>query len=130
MSKDFDEKTLHGVIGSILAAADVARQQDPEYLKLFDEDSLDGLLRQTENAMMTVALNCTAVLDRKHGIKGNEVFRLVIGLPLVAHLLEKQIEETQGSVCCTDKTFYALCETLRALKMRAEAGAKDGSYAG
>ena len=109
------QTALASVIKGILGAADAERKKDPEYKKLFDSDSMDGLLRKTEMTMTSAALDCMSVLEEKFGYTKiqEETFRLIMGLPLIANLLEKGINTSEGMCCCTDKTYYLLCQALR-----------------
>jgi hypothetical protein len=109
------KKALANAIGGILNAAAEERKKDPEYKKLFDSDGIDGLLRRTEMTMTLAALDCMRVLKEKFGYTKirEETFRLIMGLPLIANILEKRIDASEGMCCCTDKTFYLLCQVIR-----------------
>jgi len=109
------KKALANAIGGILNAAAEERKKDPEYKKLFDSDGIDGLLRRTEMTMTSAALDCMRVLKEKFGYTKirEETFRLIMGLPLIANILEKRIDASEGMCCCTDKTFYLLCQVIR-----------------
>jgi hypothetical protein len=106
------EDALKSVLGGLLARADAERQSEEPYKLLFASFKDGGLARaifDAERAMKAVAMNLDAVVRAQTG-KGldNELFPVVMGLPLAMWLVRRDIEKLEGSFCCADKTRLLL----------------------
>ena len=105
------KEQIEAVVNGILEVADRERKASEPYKDMFkrtDKKPFCVQLMEVEGEMMRVVLNYHAILE-EHGYKvSNEGFRFLYSLPLLAHVLEKDIEEKEGSACCVDKTYRLL----------------------
>jgi hypothetical protein len=108
---------LSAVLGGLFAAAQEARRKDPMYLKLWDSDGIESLLRKTEHAQMSAALDASQVLEDKFGIKATAASWLILkSLPQVIKTLEDDFVKTEGISCCVDKAYYITAKLIREAK--------------
>lgn len=103
------------VMDGLMNIADEERSKDPAYQKLFKEhDGIEGLLRKTEMRMTTAVLDACHVLEEKYKVKiTDEVYKVLMGLPLFEDSLEKHITNLEGFVCCVDKTYYLISDFIK-----------------
>jgi hypothetical protein len=111
-----DENIIKEVIENMLKGIEEERQKDPVYKDMFKKSSdFGGLLHETENRMVSPILDACQILKDKFGINkiDNETYMFLLSLPILEHLIQKKIEETEGSCCCVDKTYILLSKLLK-----------------
>ena len=64
---------------------------------------------------MTPILNACDVINQKGFKVKNEAWVFLLAVPLLAYVLEKHFEKTEGSIYCVDKVFYVLNDKLKEL---------------
>ena len=123
------EDTLKAMFGALLEVADKERKSSEPYKDMFkrtDGKPFCVQLQQVEGDLMHIVLNYTQIL-KEHGYEvSNETFRFLLALPILAHILEKDIVKKEGSVCSVDKVYTLLHKELKRLlsevKLRYTAG--------
>ena len=105
------KNAIKDVIDGILEVADKERKQSEPYKDMFkrtDGKPFCVQLSTVESEMMSVVLNYSAILEENGYKLSNEGFQFLYSLPLLAHVLEKDIAEKEGMTCCVDKTYRLL----------------------
>ena len=103
------------VIEMLVKVADEERSKDTAYKDLFkNHEGIEGLLRDTAHRMTSAVLDACQILEKKYKMKiTNEIFKVLLGLPLFEDFLEKHITNLEGFVCSVDKTYYLLSEIIK-----------------
>lgn len=110
MTKETTEiqAALTDVMGGLLAHAEAERSKSAPYQMLFGKFKDGGLAAavfEAEEQMSKIAMDLMQLLEREAGVKvDNDVFAVVMGLPLAQYLVEKDIAAKDGRACCVDKT--------------------------
>lgn len=100
-------QALESVIGGILKKADEARKNSESYKNLFALYKDGGLAKaifQAEEDMHKIVMDLCVVIKESTG-KGpdNELYDVMLALPLIFQLLRKDINDKEGMSCCADK---------------------------
>jgi len=102
---------LQSVMGSLMAHSTAERRAAEPYQMLFGSFKDGGVAKavfEAERQMKTVAMNLAQVLRDGTGAKiDNELFAVLLGLPLAMHLVRTDVEG-DGSSCAADKTRLVL----------------------
>lgn len=119
--EDFGQ-ALEEVCSNLLKRADEERQQTEPWKNLFaaSEQGLKGILSESKNQMMTIALNTTEVITQKFGIRcSDKLFGLIKALPYAMSYAGDAIHDQQGLSCCVDKArevyYQEVLEEIRKL---------------
>lgn len=100
------------VIEGIVKDAEKARKNSESYKNLFaafKDGGLAGAVFKSREDMIKIVLDLCSVIEEKTGKRvGNNLFDIFMGLPLVFDLIEKDVREKEGYVCCMDKTRFLL----------------------
>ena len=117
MSKELNENTLGEMLKAMASAFTEERQKLEPYKEMFKAGSTHtGLLRELESKMMSHVLDACDVFKERHGVKiNNNQYHVLLALPLLAKIAEKDAERNEGSACCVDKAYFLLSEQLLAL---------------
>lgn len=102
---------LSEVLTSILSFAKEQRQADPDYLHLFAEFKDGGVAKavfEAERAMSTIAMNLSEILSQDGRKIDNDLYMILMGLPLAMRLVRKDVEAAEGWSCGADKTRLLL----------------------
>lgn len=112
-----NKDTLKNMLTSLADSFAEERQKEEPYKELFRAGSTHtGLLRNLESQMVGHILDVCNVYKERHGIKINtNQFHMLLALPLLAKVAEKDATQNEGSCCCVDKAFFILSEQLKAL---------------
>jgi len=121
-------KALEEVCSNLLKRADEERQQTEPWKNLFaaSEQGLKGILSESKNQMMTIALNTTKVITQKFGIRcSDKLFGLIKALLWLSSTKYAMsyagdaIHDQQGLSCCVDKArevyYREVLEEIRKL---------------
>lgn len=113
------KEALETVIGSILEVAQKERESKEPYKDLFKKiegrKNVDISLHEINNKMETHILDAHRIFEKK-GVKlKNEAYQFLLALPLMAHLLEKDIQKKEGRTCSVDKVYYLLAQEFEKL---------------
>ena len=121
-----DENTLGNMIKAMANAFTKERQKEEPYKELFAAGSTHtGLLRELENKMTAHVLDACDIYNERHGMKINRnQYHVLLALPLLVKLAEKDASQNEGMACCVDKAFFILSEQLKALRTENK-GAND-----
>lgn len=113
-AEGIDENTLGNMLTAMADAFTAERQQEQPYKELFKKGSTHtGLLRELESQMMGPVLDACDIYKERHGININKnQFHVLLALPLLVKLAEKQVEAKEGAACCVDKAYFILSEQL------------------
>jgi hypothetical protein len=99
------------VIDGILEVADKERKASEPYKDMFKRTNAKPFpvqLMTIEGEMIGVLLNYSTILN-EHGYKiDDNLWKFLLALPLLAHILEKDIIAKEGHVCSTDKVYKLL----------------------
>ncbi|MHB1758250.1 MAG: hypothetical protein ACYCT9_12225 [Leptospirillum sp.] len=109
--KDFETLGLGSAIGTvldgILKAADEARRNSDGYKNLFALYKDGGLAKaifQAEEDMHKIVMDLGSVIKGSTGKSpDNELYDVMLALPLVFRLVRKDINDKEGMSCCADK---------------------------
>lgn len=114
MTKETSEiqAALTDVMGGLLARAAEERSKSAPYQMLFGQFRDNGLAAavfEAEQKMSQIAMDLMQLMESTAGIKiDNDVFAVVMGLPLAMHLAEEDIRKKDGLACCVDKASLLL----------------------
>lgn len=109
MDKDSEgfDNTLKAVLGGILKEADESRKNSESYKNLFALYKDGGLAKaifQAEEDMHKIVMDLAGVIKDSTGKSpDNELYDVMLALPLVFRLLRKDINNKEGMSCCADK---------------------------
>jgi hypothetical protein len=120
---EISDSILKETITSIFEVIQKERKEDPEYRDLFKKSiSGDSLLSEMNFKMEGIVLNGCEILTEKFGYKkiNDNLYCFLLALPLINHLLENRIIESEGPACCVDKTSYLLAKALQKYKVEKE----------
>lgn len=114
---ELNENTLGEMLGALANAFTAERQKSEPYKEMFEAgSSLTGLLRNLEHKMTAHVLDACDVYEKRHGVKiNNEQFHVLLALPLLVKIAEKDARRNEGIACCVDKAYFILSEQLLAI---------------
>lgn len=117
MNTKVNENVLGEMLGALANAFTEERNKAEPYNKMFKAGSTHtGLLRDLEHKMMSHVLDACDVFETRHGIKvNNDQFNVLLALPLLAKIAEKNAGKNEGMGCRVDKAFFILSEQIIAL---------------
>lgn len=104
-------EALPQVLDSLLSYARAQREADPEYRNLFATFKDDGVARAVFNAereMKRIAMDLAGVLQQGGHKIDNDLFKVLLGLPLALSFVRGEIERDEGNACCADKARLLL----------------------
>lgn len=112
-----DENTLGKMINAMADAFKKERQKEEPYKELFAAGSTHtSLLRELESKMTAHVLNACDVYNERHDMKINRnQYHILLALPLLVKLAEKDAKQNEGMACCVDKAYFMISEQLKAL---------------
>ena len=115
--KKANENTLCKIIEAIYDAGKKERQKEKPYKELFKAGSTHtGLLRELEEKMSKHVFDACDIYEERHGITINsDQYHMLLCLPLLAQIAEKDAERNEGRACCVDKAYFMLSEHLKDL---------------
>ena len=121
MSK-LNKNVLAEMMGALASSFQEERQKSEPYKEMFKAGSTHtGLLRELESKMMDHVLDACDVYKERHGIKVNtDQFHVLLALPLLAKIAERDAKNNEGMACCVDKAYFLLSEQLIALSDQTE----------
>ena len=100
---------LEDIMGGIVAAADKEMKQTVLYKELSanSSDGVGKILEIYDMASSEVSMTMTSVVKEKYGIKrmDDELYWFIREFPVAIDKLSKEIERTEGHVCCVDKAW-------------------------
>lgn len=103
---------LATVLDAIVKSARDRRKEQDGYKLLFASFSDGGMARaifDAERQMSAIAMDLMQVIQDATGKKtDNELFTVMLGLPLALSLVRKDIEQSEGMSCCADKARLVL----------------------
>jgi hypothetical protein len=106
------QAALASVMDGLLSRAEAERAKSTPYQLLFGQFKDNGLAAavfEAEQKMSQIAMDLMQLLESAAGIKiDNDVFAVVMGLPLAMHLAEEDIRKKDGLACCVDKASLLL----------------------
>lgn len=116
MKNDF-EKTLKATVEVLVDSFAKNRRKTEPYKDLFKAgNTFTGLLNNLNLKMVEHVLDASDVLEKTHNvIISKEIYNFLLALPYLASELEKNVKDSEGYVCCIDKTFFILSEELKKL---------------
>lgn len=101
------QASLAHVLGGLLAHAEEERRKAVPYQMLFGTFKDGGVARAVfaaHDEMERIAMDLMQVLQEGAGLEiDNELFAVVMGLPLAKMLAEREVEQKDGRACCVDK---------------------------
>ena len=100
-------EALPQVLDSLLSHARDSRLADPNYQHLFSAFKDGGIAKavfDAERAMNRIALDLAQVLVQDGKKIDDDLFKVLLGLPLAMSLVRGEIERDEGNACCADKT--------------------------
>ena len=114
---ELEPNALKKVIDNLMDVFEKERKADPEYKDMFkNAKTYSSFLSNVIFKLNEHNLDACAVLEKKFNVHiSEEVYRFVLSLPLLDHLIEKEITKTEGITCCVDKTHYLLSNMLETL---------------
>lgn len=108
------ETALKAVIGGLFQASIDARKKDPMYLKLWDSDGIESLLRDVHHRQQVITLDMTQVLEEKYKLKITERrYNLCKSLQVMIKMIKDDVYKKEGISCCVDKAFYIVAQMLQ-----------------
>lgn len=114
MTKEKSEiqAALTNVMGGLLAHAAEERSKAEPYKMLFGtfkDKGLAAAVFEAEEQMTRIAMDLMQLLESAAGVKvDNDVFAVVMGLPVARYIAEKDITSNESRVCCVDKTHLLM----------------------
>ena len=113
-----NDEVLGEMLEAMASAFRAERQEAEPYKELFKAGSTyTGLLRDLEHKMMVHVLDAMEVLRSRHGVKpSHKQFAMLMALPLLVHIAEKDASKHEGWACSVDKAYYIISEQLIAAK--------------
>lgn len=110
--KEKIENTIKEVINVL--AQDGWLVDEIPYKELSECETIASLVSLAEHKMSLIVLMINKLLEEKFITKlDNERFEYLQSLCFNASKLEKQIQRTEGSVCCVDKTHSRIADYLK-----------------
>jgi hypothetical protein len=103
---DETNNAIKRVIESLFEHADIERKKSESYKNMFhaSEFGLRGAIEEAKDKMIDVVLDLCSVIEQRTGkTVDNDLYYMIMGLPLFAEILERHISDTEGFVCCVDK---------------------------
>lgn len=121
-----NENVLGQMLTALADSFKKERQQTEPYKKLFKGGSTHtGLLRELEMSMTGNVHDAADVYEQRHGIEINDdQYCMLLALPLLAHIAERDAEKNEGATCCVDKAYYILSEQFKKLGDKTNGGGK------
>lgn len=106
------QAALASVLGGLLASAKADREASTPYQHLFAAYADGGVARAVfaaERKMTEAALDLAHVLREQAGVEvGNELWDVILALPLAMRLVRRDIVVDMGNACCADKARSTL----------------------
>lgn len=104
--KEINKETLKKVMLSLFEHATEERKKSEPYAEMFkaSEHGLRGLLDKANDKMTSIVLDVVQVIEDRTGKSvDNDLYYLLLGLPLFRSSLEKEIYKEEGMCCSVDK---------------------------
>lgn len=104
-------EVMNEVVEDILDLADKQRKSSEPYKDLFERTSGKPIpiqLREVHNDLIDVVLNYAKILQGEGYKVSNDIYDMLLALPILADRLEGDICKKDGLSCCVDKTYYIL----------------------
>lgn len=106
------QSALKDVLGGILQSAAERCRQDDGYQHLFSsfkDGGVEKAVFDAERQMSRVAMGLMQVLRDASGTEiDNDLFAVIMGLPLTMSMVRKDISAREGHACCVDKARLVL----------------------
>lgn len=106
------QAALASVLGGLLSQAKSDREGSDAYKLLFASYADGGVSRavfSAERKMTEVALDLANILREQAGVEvGNELWDVMLALPLAMALVRRDIVADMGNSCCADKARLTL----------------------
>lgn len=117
MDDQLDGKTLSHMLSAMAKAFTDERKKSEPYKEMFKAGSTHtGLLRDLESKMTGHILDACEVYKERHGVAINrDQYHILMALPLMVKLAEKDAEQNEGTACCVDKAYFLLSEQINKL---------------
>ncbi len=117
METKVTDETLGNMLTGLADAFMLERQKEEPYKEMFKKGStFTGLFRHLESEMINHVLDACEVLKEKHGVKvTNDQFHILLALPLLVKIAEKDAKANEGWPCSVDKAYFMLSEQFKAL---------------
>lgn len=114
---EVNEDTFSKMLNAMAKSMSEERQKSEPYKELFKAGSTHtGLLRDLECKMTSHVLDACEVYKQRHGIEINKnQYHVLLALPLLAKIAEKDAQKHEGSACCVDKAYFMLSEQINLL---------------
>lgn len=112
------KEEIKQVIDGILQIAEKERKESKPYKDMFKRTGGKPFcvqLRDVESSMMDVVLNYSQILNENGYKVSNEMFQFLYSLPLLVHVLEKDIVAKEGRACSVDKVYELLHKEFKKL---------------
>ena len=108
---------LSSLITTLASSFEEERKKTEPYKELFKAgSSYTTLFRALEVKMTGHVLDACTVLEEKFGVVvTKEQYHMLLALPLLVKIAEKDAEVNEGSASCVDKAFYMLSEHFKEL---------------
>jgi len=114
---DINENTLGQLLTAMADGFTAERKKTEPYKELFKAGSTyTGLLRDLQHKMSSHVLDACTVFEERHGVTINHnQYHILLALPFLAKVAEKQIAQQEGTACSVDKVYFMLSEQLKQL---------------
>jgi len=114
---ELNEDCLSDMLTALSESFTKERQKEEPYKELFKAGSTHtGLLRDLTDKMTDHVLDACQVYKERHGIEINtSQYHVLLALPFLAQIAEKDAHNNEGMSCCVDKAYFILSEQLIAL---------------
>ena len=114
---ELNEDTLSDMMAALSESFIKERQKEEPYKELFKAGSTHtGLLRDLTDKMTGHVIDACQVYKERHGIEINtSQYHVLLALPFLAQVAEKDAHKNEGISCCIDKAYFILSEQLIAL---------------
>jgi len=114
---ELNEDCLSDMLTALSESFTKERQKEEPYKELFKAGSTHtGLLRDLTDKMTNHVLDACDIYKERHGIKINKSqYHVLLALPFLAKVAEKDAHSNEGMSCCVDKAYFILSEQLIAL---------------
>jgi hypothetical protein len=106
------QAALTSVMGGLLSRAADERSKSEPYKMLFGtfkDGGIAAAVYEAERQMTKIAMDLMQLLESVAGVEvDNDVFAVLMGLPVARYMAEKDIAAHEGRVCCVDKTHVLM----------------------
>jgi len=115
--KPLDKNVLGEMLTALADSFQAERQKEQPYKELFKAgSSFTRILRELDTQMSGHVLDACDIIKERLGVEVNRSqYNLLLALPLLVHIAEKDAERNEGMACCVDKAFFMLSEEFKKL---------------